>query len=183
MSLDRFYSGPRDEYVELIDFKDTTADYGLYVFEDQISFYGSGNEYLGGTLTANTFFDILLTRSASNEIKIYLDGSSTPIISFMDTAGDAVPTLVGGMSRFRLFHDDPKGQPNNDEWSTGSVDEIRLWNLALTPAEAGGDGGAGGDANSTGANTTATGDDGGNGVASATGSGSTATNGSPGSPG
>ncbi|MFM7519530.1 MAG: beta-propeller fold lactonase family protein [Planctomycetota bacterium] len=104
MSLDRFYSGPRDEYVKLIDFKDTTAGYGLYVFEDQISFFGSGDEYLGGTLTPDTFFDILLTRSASNEVKIYLDGSSTPIISFTDTAHDAVPTLVGGTSRFRLFH-------------------------------------------------------------------------------
>ncbi|MBM4058974.1 MAG: hypothetical protein FJ275_12215, partial [Planctomycetes bacterium] len=123
MSLDQFYSGPYDKYVKLIDFKGTNDGYGLYVFTDQINLYGSDNEYLGGTLTANTYFDILLTRSASNEVKVYLDGSFPPIISFTDTAQDAVPTRVGESSRFRFFHDDafyPFSQ--QDEWSTGSVD-------------------------------------------------------------
>jgi len=132
MKLDRFYSGPNDAYVKLIDFKDATADYGLYLLEDQISFFGSDREYLGGRLTANTFFDILLTRSASNEVKIYLDGSATPIISLTDTAEDAVPTLAGGTNRFRLFHDDTYYSfSQQDEWSTGSVDEIRLWNMDI----------------------------------------------------
>ena len=132
MKLDRFYSGPNDAYVKLIDFKDATADFGLYVFEDQISFFGSDREYLGGRLTANTFFDILLTRSASSEVNVYLDGSATPIISLTDTAEDAVSTLVGGTSRFRLFHDDAfYSFSQQDEWSTGSVDEIRLWNVVI----------------------------------------------------
>jgi hypothetical protein len=132
MSLDRFYVGSLDAYVKLIDFKDRTSDNGLYLFENQISFFGSDSEYLGGTLTTNTDFDILLTRSASNEVNVYLDASATPIISFTDTAEDAVPTLVGGTSRFRLFHDDAYfSSSQQDEWSTGSVDEIRLWNTTV----------------------------------------------------
>jgi hypothetical protein len=132
MSLDRFYVGSLDAYVKLIDFKDRTSDNGLYLFENQISFFGSDSEYLGGTLTTNTNFDILLTRSASNEVNVYLDGLATPIISFTDTAEDAVPTLVGGTSRFRLFHDDAYfSSSQQDEWSTGSVDEIRLWNTTV----------------------------------------------------
>lgn len=132
MKLDQFYTGPNDAYVKLIDFKDRTSDNGLYLFDNQINFFGSDSEYLGGTLTTNTDFDILLTRSASNEVNVYLDGSATPIISFTDTAEDAVPTLVGGTSRFRLFHDDAYySSSQQDEWSTGSVDEIRLWNTTV----------------------------------------------------
>jgi hypothetical protein len=44
----RFDSGPNDEYLKLIDFKDTTSDCGLYVFEDHSSFYGSVEDELRG---------------------------------------------------------------------------------------------------------------------------------------
>jgi hypothetical protein len=130
MKLDQFYTGPNDAYVKLIDFKDRTSDNGLYLFDNQISFFVSGGDSLGGTVILNTYFDILLTRSASNEVNVYLDGLSTPIISFTDDALDTVPTLFGGASRFRLFHDDANSSPF-DEWSTGSVDEIRLWNTTV----------------------------------------------------
>ncbi len=138
MELDHFSFSidPHYAYVKLIDFKDLRSDVGLYVKGDQLDFYHPNDESIGGTLTTETYFDIILTRDASNQVKGYLDGDSTPVFSFTDTNRDALPRLSRGNYRFRLFHDDvvtPTGR--NDEWSTGSVQEIRLWDHTLEAAE------------------------------------------------
>jgi len=76
--------------------------------------------------------DLLLTRDGST-FAAYLNGSSTPQYSFVDSDNLAVATLLGGNAVFHFFRDD--FLTGEEEASAGRVDEIRIWYGALAPAE------------------------------------------------
>ena len=131
MKLDQFYIGENDPFVKLIDFKDGAVDLGLYFFGDSLRFYPETEAR--GTASSNTYFDLMFTSNASGQVSIYLDGKS--VHSFVDARKVAVlESMTDDRARFRLFHDDT-AHPPSDAWSSGTVDEIRLWDRGLRPSE------------------------------------------------
>jgi hypothetical protein len=72
---------------------------------------------------------IVLMRDASKNVNVYLNGNSTPIISFVDSSDEAV--AASGVLRF--FQDDTAIA---NEFSTGgSASLIRVWDGALSSGE------------------------------------------------
>jgi hypothetical protein len=116
-----------DGFRKLIDFNDLTTDIGMYVFADQFQFYNIAAA--AGTSAPFDAFTIVLTRDASKNVNVYLNGNSTPIISFVDSSDEAV--AASGVLRF--FQDDTAIA---NEFSTGgSASLIRVWDGALSSGE------------------------------------------------
>jgi hypothetical protein len=99
----------------------------MYVFADQFQFYNIAAA--AGTSAPFDAFTIVLTRDASKNVNVYLNGNSTPIISFVDSSDEAV--AASGVLRF--FQDDTAIA---NEFSTGgSASLIRVWDGALSSGE------------------------------------------------
>jgi hypothetical protein len=113
---------------KIVDFHNLTSNVGLYAV-------GNGLHFVNGPFEANVFTQLefarfVLTRDdATNIVRAYLDG--VEIWSFIDTAGDAV--FNGPNQIIRFFQDDTvTGQI---ETGAGHVDSIRIYDVALTPAQ------------------------------------------------
>lgn len=111
----------------LINFKD--EDSGMYVNTGVFTFFGSGASP-GGTMTANTFVEFILTRTGSSSLVAgYVNGSSTPVFQFTDSS--ALADVPSG-SPLNFFRDDPGG----GEFSpAGRISMLRVWDGPLSPAE------------------------------------------------
>lgn len=120
----RFALGQVSGYRKLIDFKGSNV--GQYVHDGLFRFYDGGfNTIVGGTLAADTAVDFVLTRTAGTGfVNAYLNGSATPIFSFVD-GGDA---RADGLA-LRFFRDDAA---SGSEFSlSGSISLLRIWNGPL----------------------------------------------------
>ncbi|MDQ6631531.1 MAG: hypothetical protein M3Y82_07210 [Verrucomicrobiota bacterium] len=116
-------------YRKIIDFKNQTADDGLYFYNDSLSFYPIT---VGGMVSNNTFLDLVITRDGSSVVSVYANGNSNPLFTFADSDNRAV-AVTNSLARFHLFHDD---NTTAGEWSPGgTVSEIRVWNHVLAPSE------------------------------------------------
>ncbi len=116
-------------YRKIIDFKNRTVDTGLYVFNGELSFFGS----VAGTssvVAANTFVDVILTRNASTKAVVgYVNGIQQ--FTFVDTASVAVFSSAANIAWF--FDDD---LATNHEYGAGVVRHIRTFGGAITAAQA-----------------------------------------------
>jgi hypothetical protein len=123
----RLTLGQVSGYRRLIYFK--SSDFGQYVHDGAFRFYDGGfNNPTGGSLTANTTVDFVLTRNAATkEVKAYLNGSSTPIFTFTDGSNEAVTTADRTL---QFFRDD-----GNDFSPSGAAASIRIWKAPLTAAD------------------------------------------------
>tara|TARA_R110002073_G_scaffold108336_3_gene243332 strand:- start:1642 stop:6312 length:4671 start_codon:yes stop_codon:yes gene_type:complete len=124
-------------YKKIISFNGATADNGLYYQNKNLEFFPFGkNDAI--TYEANTFYDFVLTRTTSGNIKVYIvqtNGTVTLVYDKQDTSNASVPRLVGGKHEFRFFMDDTH---TNSEHSTGgTVRAIRLWNAPLSQSQIG----------------------------------------------
>lgn len=122
----RFSLGHVSGYRRLIQFKD--ADVGQYVFSGLFRFYDNGNNPTGGSITANTTVDFVLTRTTTGMVNGYVNGSSTPVLSFpggTDASTDTNRTL-------QFFRDNSGG---NDFSTSGNVSLLRIWDGPLPAAE------------------------------------------------
>jgi hypothetical protein len=112
-----------------------TSDYGVYFSGNHIGFY---NYYFNGNLThtANTWYDLIVTRSQSGVMSIYmaiLGDEPVRVAQFNDYQNYGVPsrlsTSEGALSYFGLFYDDTA---TTAEWTTGgSVSLVQVWDDAI----------------------------------------------------
>jgi concanavalin A-like lectin/glucanase superfamily protein len=115
-------------FVRLIDFKNGTADTGLYSQEGYLSFY---NLAAGPAATiGSTFVQVVLTRGADGTVSGYVDGAQQ--FTFTDTTSQAVISN----DTLRFFQDNTSGGAGF-EASPGAVARIRLYDKALTATEVG----------------------------------------------
>lgn len=110
-------------YRRIINFEyGSHTDSGQYVLNGAFNYYL--NQGAGGSITANTSVDFILTRNSSGVVSGYQ--GSTPIFSFTDTNNYAVGNSVLNQSTFTFFRDD------GGENSAGRVDSLLLYNGALS---------------------------------------------------
>lgn len=108
---------------KLVDFKDRGADCGQYV-NGGLNFYCLGS---GGTLSPNTFYNVVLTRTNAGTYSTYLNGAL--VWSATDGSGNAV---FSGSSMAFFLDDFNTGQ---SEASGGTADRILIFDGALTGSE------------------------------------------------
>jgi hypothetical protein len=115
-------------YSKLVDTSDRLADHGLYFSYDDLGYYphayGDDNELL----QPGTWYTVVATRSAGGEYTGYIDGVQR--FRFQDVGGD---TRIPASGTLTFFRDDTATQ--DEENSQGGVARLRLFDVALTPAE------------------------------------------------
>jgi|688.fasta_scaffold29857_3 hypothetical protein len=122
----RFSLGSVTGYRRLIRFK--SSDFGQYVNNAAFEFYDGAVDPSGGSLAANTFVDFVLTRDGvSNQVNAYLNGSSSPIFTFIDGSNDASTDVNRTLGFFR---DDAL-----DFSPSGRAALIRIWDAPLAAAD------------------------------------------------
>jgi hypothetical protein len=115
-----------DGYRKVIDFKNGSADDGLYVLDGCLTFYPIEQDALT-RIGSDSYVQIVLTRDAADRVVGYVDGVRQ--FAFDDRGGLA---KVGGSKNLRFFVDDVT---TTGEWSSGAVAQIRLFDQALTANE------------------------------------------------
>lgn len=116
-------------YRRILDFKNSQADSGLYLFDGHLNFYPHGDAE-AETVTPETYALIVLTRDSSGQVVGYVDGSQQ--LAFDDSESqDAVIDENNALGFFR----DNEGGSFNTEASPGAVACVLLYNGALTSAE------------------------------------------------
>ena len=118
----RFSFTTTDGYQRMIDFSNLTSDIGMYTLGTAFRFYPVVS---GGTITANTSVDFILTRSSTNSTVIGYAGT-TEVFRFTDTSNYAVASLVSGQASFGFFRDD------GGENASGRIDTLLIYNGALS---------------------------------------------------
>jgi len=124
-------------YKKILSFKGPTDDNGLYFQNNNLEFFPFGKN-TAITYAANTFYDFVLTRDASNTIIVYVvesDGTVTEVYNTTDTNGASIPRDVSGDREFRFFMNDQTATEHTDG---GSVRSIRVWDGPLSPNDIGG---------------------------------------------
>jgi Concanavalin A-like lectin/glucanases superfamily len=115
-----------DGYRKVIDFKNGSADDGLYLRDGCLTFFPNEEDALT-QIGSDTYVQIVLTRDAADRVVGYVDGVRQ--LAFHDRGGLAE---VGGSDGLRFFVDDVT---TTEEWSSGAVSQIRLFDEALTANE------------------------------------------------
>ena len=115
-----------DGYRKVIDFKNGSADDGLYVLDGCLIFFPKEQDALT-RIGPDSYVQIVLTRDAADRVVGYVDGVRQ--FAFDDRGGLA---KVGGSDSLRFFVDDVT---TTGEWSSGAVSQIRLFDQALTANE------------------------------------------------
>jgi hypothetical protein len=116
-------------YKRLMLFK-SGQDFGPYVANGAFVFYDGDANPSGGSIATNTPVDFVLTRSrATKQVNGYVNGSSTPIFTFTDTANDGQTGSIAPRT-IQFFID------NGPEFSAaGGIGLLRVWDGPLTSAE------------------------------------------------
>ena len=115
-----------DGYRKVIDFKNGSADDGLYVLDGCLIFFPKEQDALT-RIGPDSYVQIVLTRDAADRVVGYVDGVRQ--FAFDDRGGLA---KVGGSDSLRFFVDDVT---TTGEWSSGAVSQIRMFDQALTANE------------------------------------------------
>lgn len=110
---------------KVLDFKNGTADNGLYVESGALAFYNVAISPNAPITTA--YADIGLRRDAAGQVTGFVDG--VPVLH-ADDAGSNLG-VTDANDRWRFFVDDGNG----GEQSSGAVARIRVWNTALSDDE------------------------------------------------
>jgi hypothetical protein len=114
-------------YEKLIDFKNLTVDQGLYVLNGHLDFFN----FIEGTampITANTAFDLVLTRNSSSKVvNGYVNGVQQ--FTFVDSSGAAVFST----SNAWFLRDD--NTTSDHEASPGVLTRLRIYNGPLSTAQ------------------------------------------------
>jgi gliding motility-associated-like protein len=121
-------------YKKIISFKGPADDNGLYFYNSKLKFFPFREN--PKIYANNTFYDFILTRDASKNIKVYIveaNGSVTEVYNEPDPTDAAVPRQSNGSYEFRLFMDDT--QTNGEHTTGGSVRGIRLWDYPLSSSQ------------------------------------------------
>jgi Concanavalin A-like lectin/glucanases superfamily len=113
-------------YRKIIDFKEGTADAGLYLLDGCLTFLPREQDALT-KIGSDSYAQIVLTRDAADRVVGYVDGVRQ--FAFNDRGGLA---KIGGSDGLRFFVDDAT---TTGEHSSGSVSQIRLFDQALTANE------------------------------------------------
>jgi Concanavalin A-like lectin/glucanases superfamily len=117
-------------YEKIIDFKNLTSDNGLYTLNTNLNYFLGGNINGPTTLTPGTFMRVDLTRDAStNLVTAYVNGVAQ--FSFTDSSSDATFSAANNIINF--FHDDTV--TGGREASPGSVNQIRIYDTALSASD------------------------------------------------
>jgi hypothetical protein len=111
---------------KVIDFKNGSTDDGLYVLDGCLTFVPKEQDALT-RIGSDSYVQVVLTRDAADQVVGYVDGVRQ--FAFHDRGGLA---KVGGSDGLRFFVDDVT---TSQEWSSGSVSQIRLFDQALTANE------------------------------------------------
>ena len=122
---------------KIVSFKDVFENKGVYFLAggiDQVD----GSIYGLGTLNANTFYKLIITRNATTkEVKTYIIGPSTVLQllgTLTDTNNDAVPVNSNLDKRdFTFFLDDLS--TNTEYTPSGSVRFIKIWDAPLSESQ------------------------------------------------
>ncbi len=111
---------------KVIDFKNGSTDDGLYVLDGCLTFFPKEQDALT-RIGSDSYVQVVLTRDAADRVVGYVDGVRQ--FAFDDRGGLA---KVGGSDSLRFFVDDVT---TTQEWSSGAVSQIRLFDQALTANE------------------------------------------------
>ena len=111
---------------KVIDFKNGSTDEGLYLLDGCLTFFPIEKDALT-RIGSDSYVQVVLTRDTADRVVGYLDGVRQ--FAFNDRVGLA---KVGGSDGLRFFVDDVT---TTQEWSSGSVSQIRLFDQALTANE------------------------------------------------
>ena len=128
----RFSLAALDGWRKVVDFQDRSQDAGQYTYYGNLNFY----PVLSGSsvIAPNTMVEAVFTRNgADGTYAAYLNGSTTPELTFTDLGNNAVATVIGSAARLNFFQDDYHG--GSGEASAGRVTEIAIWDGALAPSE------------------------------------------------
>lgn len=115
-----------DGYRKIIDFSDGSDDDGLYVLDGCLNFYPR-RPRSSIPIEADSYVQVVVTRDSSSRVVGYVDGIRQ--FAFPDTA--AVAEI--GSETLRFFVDD--SVTGGDEYSSGAVSQIRLYDRRLTANE------------------------------------------------
>ncbi|MCW8924828.1 MAG: Ig-like domain-containing protein [Xanthomonadales bacterium] len=116
-------------FKKIIDFQGLTTDEGLYTSQYTLYFYGATSPS-GTPLTPEEDAHLVLTRDSSTKlVTFYLDGVEQG--SFTDNSELAIPS--GNVLTF--FEDDDTTRNTYPEYHSGSVDDIEIYNGALSPTD------------------------------------------------
>jgi Concanavalin A-like lectin/glucanases superfamily len=115
-----------DGYRKIIDFKEGTDDDGLYVLDGCLNFYPR-HPRAAIPIEADSYVQVVLTRDPSSFVVGYVDGIRQ--FAFRDAA--ALAEIASETLRF--FVDD--SITGGDEYSSGAVSQIRLYDRPLTANE------------------------------------------------
>jgi uncharacterized protein (TIGR03437 family) len=116
-------------YRRILDFKNGVTDDGLYNYSGTIGFWGPGKWSTAAPIAANTFVQVVVTRDAGKNIKVYVNGLEQ--LSFVDTGDSGV---IDANNRLRFFQDNTQGGYTT-EASAGNVARIRVYDCALSAAQ------------------------------------------------
>ena len=113
----------------LLDFKNLTADSGVYLYDGSLRFYPSSAT--GSKVIANNeWAQVVVTRAADGTMRGFVDGAQQ--WQFNDSAGLGVIST----NRLVFFVDNISGG-GTAEQSAGAVARVRLFTRALSPTEVG----------------------------------------------
>jgi hypothetical protein len=126
------------QWRKLIDFKALAIEPGVYVNDAKFSFVeraeSAGTPIIAQSLPmlrAREFTELTIVREANGRITGYIDRA--PAFSIVDSFEAGTFTGPGSVVYFVM--DDT--QTNRVEASSGSIRDIRIWDVALTDAEVG----------------------------------------------
>jgi hypothetical protein len=111
---------------KVIDFKNGSTDEGLYVLDGCLTFVPYEQDAFT-RIGSDSYVQVVLTRDPADRVVGYVDGVRQ--FAFHDRGGLA---KVGGSDGLRFFVDDVT---TTQEWSSGAVSQIRLFDQALTANE------------------------------------------------
>jgi len=119
-------------YRKLVDFKNLTVDPGLYNNGTSLHFYNPVPAGPSGQILSNTQVQVALTRDGGTQaVSGYVNGALQ--FGFVDTG--SLATFTGPNNIINFFIDD---FVNGGEASAGFVDDIRIYDGALTAADVAG---------------------------------------------
>jgi gliding motility-associated-like protein len=130
------FNNSQSGYRKIIDFKNLTSDNGFYFFGGGfLNFYPQSFASKAKILN-NEILELYITRNASNnEFKVYsmVDGKLELELTYTDSSGDAVPTLISGKPRLRFFHDDTR--TGSEATNGGKIYSLKVWDGPLIPED------------------------------------------------
>jgi hypothetical protein len=113
-------------FKKILDFKNLASDNGLYNLNSSLNYYNFATGP-AGVIMPGAYVRVDLTRDNATGLVIgYVNGVQQ--LSFTDTTADATFTAANNIINF--FQDD--NVTGGNESSPGSVDQIRIWNTALS---------------------------------------------------